>query len=458
MKVLFASSEIFPFAKSGGLADVANSLPKALSKQIDIVSVMPLYGFMDEKKLNKADISFEINLGGIEYKIEILFTKVDGFLTYFIKAPLLSTTLNLYGDKEAYANNDIRFGIFSASIVQLAKALHAEIVHLNDWHCALSAFWLKDTGIKSIFTIHNLAYQGIFEKDSLSRLGIGFEHFNMDDLEFYGKCNFMKAGIRYSDVLTTVSPTYAKEILTPTYGCGLNGFLNLYKRKLHGILNGINRDFFNPKTDELIFKNYDKNSLNLKQKNKKELYKKVNLTDIKLPLFVMISRLVEQKGFGILLESIDKILEKKLNLLLLVDGQSKFKEPLMQIAKKSKNFSLIFGYNESLSHQLYASADFLLMPSLFEPCGLNQMIAMAYGTIPIVHGTGGLKDSVHEKSSRCGKGIVFAKPSKKSLLLAIDRAMKLENIKQLQKFNMDCDLSFDESAKKYITIYKEILK
>ena len=457
MKTLFASSEIFPFAKSGGLADVANALPRALSKSIDIISVMPFYGFMNISDFQKTDIKFDINLGGINYAIEILSRQNQDILTYFIKAPLLSDTKNLYGDDKAYANNDIRFGIFSKAITQLATILNVSIVHLNDWHCALSAFWLKDRKIKTLFTIHNLAYQGIFSKDSLNRLGIDEKHFNYKDLEFYGNCNFMKAGIRYSDAITTVSPTYAKEILTPKFGCGLDGFLRFYKDKLSGILNGIDTNFFNPISDKSIFKNFDKNSLTLKQPNKEELFKKTGLKDTKLPLFVIISRLVEQKGFEIILASIDNLAKKELNLLFLVDGESEYKKPLIKYAKRYKNFELIFGYDENLSHQIYASADFLLMPSLFEPCGLNQMIAMSYGAIPIVHSVGGLKDSVHENSKKCGQGIVFSKPTKKAFMLAINRALKLKNRESIQKFNMECDFSFDKSALEYIKLYKKVL-
>ena len=457
MRVLFASSEIFPYAKSGGLADVASSLPKALSKEIDILRVMPFYGFMDESKFDKSDIKYSINLGGINYKIEILSRLDEDVLTYFIKAPLLSDTQNLYGDGGAYANNDMRFGIFSKAICSLASSLHVELVHLNDWHCALSAFWLKNSDIKTIFTIHNLAYQGIFDVQTLDRLGISRKHFNFQDLEFWGKCNFMKAGIRYSDAITTVSPTYAKEILTPKFGCGLDGFLNFYKEKLSGILNGIDTDFFNPKTDKAIFKNYDKDSLNIKRENKKTLLEKTRLQDENLPLFIMISRLVEQKGFSIILDSLDILLKEKLNLIILTEGESGYKAPLVEFAKKYKNFELLFGYDEDLSHQLYASGDFLLMPSLFEPCGLNQMIAMRYGTLPIVHRTGGLKDSVHKKVKKCGNGIVFSKPNKKAFMLAIKKALKLKDPNSLKKFDMSCDFSFAKSAKRYKKLYKEQL-
>ncbi len=457
MRVLFASSEIFPFAKSGGLADVASSLPKALHKKLDIICVMPLYGFMDESEFQKTDINFKLNLGGILYQIEVFYTKNKEIKTYFIKAPLLSDTLKMYGENRAYANNDIRFGLFSASIARLAEALHVELVHLNDWHCALSAFWLKNSPIKTIFTIHNLAYQGVFEKDTLSRLGISEKHFNYQDLEFWGKCNFMKAGIRYSDAVTTVSPSYAKEILTPQFGCGLDGFLNFYKKKLVGILNGIDTKLFDPKTDEALFENYDENSLEKKSLNKMGLLKKTRLKETKLPLFIMVSRLVEQKGFDIVLDSLDEILKQRLNLLLLVDGHSSYEMGLKEAKNRYKNLDLIFGYDENLSHQLYASADFLLMPSLFEPCGLNQMIAFRYGTIPIVHSVGGLRDSVFEKTQKCGRGIVFSKPGKKSFTQAINRALRLKDTKALQKFDMRCDFSFAKSAQRYIELYKRVL-
>ena len=457
MKILFASSEIFPYAKSGGLADVASSLPKALNKELNISSVMPFYGFMKRESFTQTDIEFKLNLGGIYYKIEVLTIKNAEVKTYFIKAPLLSDTQNLYGDEEPYANNDIRFGIFSASVAKLAETLHVELVHLNDWHCALSAFWLKNSSVKTVFTIHNLAYQGIFEKNTLARLGIDYSHFNYQDLEFWGKCNFMKAGIRYSDIITTVSPSYAKEILTPKFGCGLDGFLNFYKKKLYGILNGIDTDIFNPKTDKALFENYDKNSIEKKLINKTELLKKTKLKNPNLSLFIMVSRLVEQKGFDILLDSMDKLLKERLNLLLLVDGDSRYKKALMEIKKRYKNFDLIFGYDENLSHQIYASGDFLLMPSVFEPCGLNQMIAFRYGTIPIVHSVGGLKDSVFEKSKKCAQGIVFLKQTKKSFLLAIHRALELKNRNEISRFDMNCDFSFDKSAKEYIKLYKKVL-
>ena len=462
MRVLFCASEIFPFAKTGGLADVASALPKALKDEVEINSVMPLYGFMSKEKFQKESLTFSVSLGGIDYEIELYSTYNDGVKTYFIDAPLLSATQDLYGDeKGAYANNDLRFGIFCAAVVALASKLKIDILHLNDWHSALCALFIKESSldIKTIFTIHNLAYQGVFEFNALSRLGIDESYFTIDGLEFYGNINFMKAGIAYSDKITTVSPQYAKEILTKEFGCGLEGFLSLHREKLSGILNGIDSDFFNPKTDLALSFPYDSQSLEKKYEDKKALLKTSKLKTPKKPLFVMISRLAHQKGFDLLLLALKPLLKKKLNFLLLGDGESHYKKRLETIALAHENFEFRVGYNEQLSHRIYAAADFLLMPSLYEPCGLNQFIAMRYGTIPIVHAVGGLYDSVQEDGLASQSGIVFKKPTKKALLDAIERALGLKNeqINKINHFNMSRELSFDESAKHYLCLYKGVL-
>ena len=462
MRVLFCASEIFPFAKTGGLADVASALPKALSDEVEIDSVMPLYSFMDKEKFQKELLNFSVSLGGMDYMIELYSTYNGGVKTYFIDAPLLSTTQDLYGDEKGdYTNNDLRFGIFCAAVVALASKLKIDILHLNDWHSALCALFIKESSldIKTIFTIHNLAYQGVFEPNALSRLGIDASYFTTDGLEFYGNINFMKAGIAYSDKITTVSPQYAKEILTKEFGCGLEGFLSLHSEKLSGILNGIDNDFFNPKTDLALSVPYDSQSLEKKYENKKALLKTSKLKTPKKPLFVMISRLVHQKGFDLLLLALKPLLKKKLNLLILGDGGSHYKKRLEKIASTHKNFEFQVGYDEQFSHKIYAAADFLLMPSLYEPCGLNQFIAMRYGTIPIVHAVGGLYDSVQEDGSASQSGIVFKKPTKKALLDAIERALslKLEQINKINHFNMTRDLSFGKSAKQYLSLYKGVL-
>jgi len=457
MKVLFASSEMYPYAKSGGLADVAASLPKSLAEFVDISTLMPFYSFMKKDGLIMKH-SDEIELGEVSYGLN--FYKKANTATYFVEAALLSDTQNLYADEFGdYANNDLRFGIFSKAIIVLAKKLEVELLHLNDWHTALSSLYLKEekSKIKTILTIHNLAYQGLFSKDSLERLSIDKKYFNTDGLEFYDKINFLKAGIAYSDAITTVSPTYAKEILTQEFGCGLDGFLNYHKAKLYGVLNGIDKTLFNPKTDKYLYKNYDHNSLEIKRENKKAFLKTSSLKKSKLPLFVMVTRIVEQKGIDLIIKSLKKLVSKKLNLLIVGEGSSEFATKLERLSNKYENFEFINTYSEELSHQIYAAADFFLMPSRFEPCGLSQMISMAYGTLPIVHEVGGLKDSVVDDVD----GIVFKDGRKKDLLRAVKRAIKLK--KNSEKFNsmritaMKKNLSFTKSALKYIEIYKKVL-
>jgi len=455
MKILFAASEIYPYAKTGGLADVADALPKSLQKECDIFTVMPLYSFID-KECMKVFKQIELDLGGVGY--DITFYTLDNH--FFIEAPLLSTTAHLYGDTTGdYASNDLRFGIFCKAIATLCEMLEIDIAHLNDWHTALSALFIQEKGLhtKTLFTIHNLAYQGIFPKESLGRLGIDTRYFTMQTLEYYGNINFLKAGIALSDAMTTVSPTYAQQILTPEFGCGLDGMLRYHQHKLTGILNGINTDVFDPKSDPNLFCNYDANSLEQKYKNKVAFLKHSTLKDPRKPLFVVLSRLVEQKGIDILLGAMPRILEKKLNLFILGEGSSEEVTKLSDFAQKYPNFEFRNCYDEILSHQAYAAADFLLMPSRFEPCGLAQMIAMRYGVIPIVHATGGLRDSVFEKEEQCGRGVRFEKFSKKEFLLAIDRGLLLRSDDALKHFNMQCDFSFKKSAQAYLRVYRSLV-
>jgi starch synthase len=451
MKVLFAASEIFPYAKTGGLADVANSLPCALKKYSDISRVMPLYGFMFVDTFLLYD-NFTVSLDGGHYGVEIYTKEDEGIVTYFIKAAHLSQTQQPYGDEKGdYADNALRFGIFCMAIVELSIRLNIELIHLNDWHTALVAFFVKehDLDIKTIFTIHNLAYQGIFTKDVLALLGINNKYFHMDALEFYGKINFLKAGVAFSDAITTVSPTYAKEIQTPAFGCGLDGFLKLHEKKLSGILNGINLDVFPP------LKNIEQ-----KKKAKKILCKKYGFKNPDLPLFVMVSRLVEQKGIDLVLHSFEDLRLKEINIFIVGEGDKRYAEALTVLSKKYENFYFFQGYDEALSHQTYLASDFLLMPSSFEPCGLNQFIAMQNASIAVVHEVGGLKDSVHEEKAVCGQGITYTQQNQKEFLYAVDRALELQNdTKKRQRivaFNLGCDFSFDRGAKAYLKIYNKL--
>lgn len=470
-RLLFAASEVYPFAKSGGLADVAHSLPRALNSDYDVDVVMPLYQFVERGKfaILPLDESYTVSMGGVEYPIELYGCLYEGLNYRFVYSPLLCDREFLYGPPESgYEDNALRFGLFAYAVSALLKMGDYETVHLNDWQSALVALLVKeDEAIKTktLFTIHNLAYQGIFDRGVLAELGIDEKHFTMEGLEFYDQVNFMKAGIAYADMVTTVSPTYAEEILTPEFGCGLEGFLQHHRSKLAGIVNGIDTEHFSPSQDRALTKPYS--DLRGKGVNKKAYLNEVGLSKTKRPLFIFIGRFTWQKGMELLIESLPKIASLECSIAILGEGEAKYHDELKTIAAEYSNIHLEFGYDESLSHRMYAAADFLLMPSLFEPCGLNQMIAMHYGAMPVVHNVGGLADTVQayknfDKKSAKGYGVVFNKPSASAFIKAIDKALGLYTSKtkynKIVKHNMLCDFSWQESARLYRELYVNITK
>lgn len=467
-RVLFACSEVYPFAKTGGLADVAHSLPRELGKTFEMTVAMPLYRFMDAKRFGIEPIGepFTLPMGGKEYTVRLHGCRYQEIEYRFVETPILSDREFPYGPPECgYEDNALRFGLFSYALVHLIREIGYEIAHLNDWQCALAALLIKqDTSLecKTLFTIHNLAYQGVFEHSVLDELGIGHEHFTMEGLEFYGKVNLMKAGIAYADTVTTVSPTYAKEILTTEFGCGLEGFLHHHRTKLVGIVNGIDPDHFSPLSDQRLFSPYE--SYKGKTANKKALLSEVGLKGVSKPLFVFVGRFTGQKGVDLLIESLPAILAAKCNVIVLGDGEKRYFDSLETLAAAHSNLLPIYGYDETLSHRLYAAADFLLMPSLFEPCGLNQLIAIAYGTIPIVHRVGGLADTVKpiagfDPDKNGGFGIVFKKPVPKALSAAVEEAMLLytdtARLRTVASHNMMHDVSWNSSAKRYAALYRK---
>lgn len=474
MSLLFSSSEVYPFAKSGGLADVAYSLPRVLSSEHDVHVFMPLYQFINRERFNivALDDCFRIVMGGVTYSIELYGCKYEGLDYRFIYSPLLCDREFLYGPPGGcYKDNAIRFGIFNYAMVALLKRDRYDIAHLNDWQSALVPLLINEDKViqtKTLFTIHNLAYQGTFESSVLKELGIDDKYFSMEGLEFYGQVNFMKAGIAYADMITTVSPTYAKEILTTEFGCGLEGFLRVHRNKLAGIVNGIDMEHFSPSDDKALIAPYV--DLRGKAVNKRVYLKDINLKGINKPLFIFIGRFTWQKGIDLLIEALSKMVLLECNIAILGEGEEKYYDALKIIAEKYSNVHLEFGYDESLSHRMYAAADFLLMPSLFEPCGLAQMIAMHYGQIPIVHNVGGLVDTVYhyedfnaKTTKKNGYGIVFSKPSVFLFLKAIDQALALyktkkRNYNKIVKHNMLCDFSWNESAKLYAQLYQTITK
>ncbi|WOE69176.1 glycogen/starch synthase [Hydrogenimonas thermophila] len=469
MKLLFASAEIFPFAKSGGLADISFALSKALNKKNSVTAIMPLYRCIDKTHydIRSTGECFNLYFWGVSYDIELFTTTIEDLKVVFIYNELLCERDFLYGPStEGYEDNDLRFAIFCHAIVEIVKRGFFEILHLNDWHTALAALLARDAGVntKIIYTIHNLAYQGLFPKSSMVSTGIDPKHFRMEEVEFYGEVNWMKAGIGNADAVTTVSPSYAVQIQTPEFGCGLDGFLRVHREKLTGILNGIDTKLFDPSTDPMLPSTYSKTSKRGKSVCKKRFFREIEIDQSTLPLFIFIGRFVEQKGLELIIEAIEEMLKRPLVFAMLGDGEEKYHSALQKVAKKESNFHLHFGYDETLAHKMYAAADFLVMPSLFEPCGLNQMIAMRYGTIPLVHKTGGLRDTVHQIIPRkrvCGMGFVFDKMTKEVFLQSIDDALELyanrSKLNSIRTFNMSCDFSIQKCAKEYLKLYESLL-
>ncbi|MCF7887120.1 MAG: glycogen synthase GlgA [Candidatus Omnitrophica bacterium] len=453
MNIAFCSSEVYPFAKTGGLADVSGSLPlslAALGHQVKIF--MPWYkGIKPEKHFD--------DFATIEHQgIEVVFIKNE----HFFKRDYLYTT-----DKGDYPDNLERFAFFSRQILKVLKELNfsPDIIHNNDWQTSLVSMYLKIfyndddffQNTKTILTIHNLVFQGIFDKKDFEHLGISWDYFNMHYLEFYGKINLLKGGIIFSDAITTVSPTYARQIQTNEFGCGLEGVSTEKKDRLKGILNGIDYKVWDPKEDGFIYKKYAK-SLKAKLENKLNLQKEMKLAQDKdILLFGMVSRLTEQKGLDILTESIEVML-KKSQLIILGTGDLKYHKKLREIQKNNKErFSLHIDFDEALAHKIYAASDVFLLPSRFEPCGLSQLISFKYGAIPLVNLTGGLVDTVSDLS-KGGSGFTLKKYDKNSLIKLLKKAQRLFKDKKkwnsIVKANMKKDFSWKKAAKQYLNLYQ----
>ena len=465
MKVLFVSSEIFPFAKSGGLADVASSLPKALlCKHSDVTSIMPLYSTINKEKNEIISTGFNYSfwVGHTEYHFEVY----QNDETLFLKDNnhLFDRDV-MYGD---YEDNDIRFGVFSYAVLEYIKAKgeHFDILHINDWQTALIAILSKEyykLDSHIVFTIHNLAYQGVFPNNTIDRLGLDWKHFTYDKLEFHDHVNFMKSAIVYSDMVTTVSPTYAKEIETKEFGCNLEHLMQDHEYKLKGILNGIDYDEFGPEIDEYIPFNYSSSMLDVKQENKNRLLEELNLFGNQKPLFIFIGRFTYQKGIEQLIMAIDHLKGRDdVNLAILGSGDDIYNAKLQNLIGAYPNISITLGYNERLARKLYSASDFLLMPSIYEPCGLNQMIAMSYGSLPIVKNVGGLKDSVVHfdgltQLPNNGVGIKFDDDNREAITYSIDNALSLyhnkEHYNHLITHNMELDFSWSIRAGEYIDLY-----
>ena len=482
-KILFLSPEVAPFAKSGGLADVAGSLPLALKRLgLDVRMVVPYYRIIKEgdfkNRLLLKDI--EIPLGEDRLKADIFETSTgDGLLVYLIEREDLYDRPNLYGNSRGdYYDNIERFTFFAHAALRLAEklAFKPDVVHCHDWQTGLVPALLKGpykrsryfSGAATVFTIHNMGYQGVFPADKLSITGLArSDFFRPEGMEYWGNISLLKAGIVYSEAITTVSPTYAKEIQTPEYGLGMEGVLQHRRESLWGILNGVDYDQWNPDKDPHTAARYSPKGLGGKMICKESLIKEMGLAPSLMdkPLLGMISRLDEQKGLDILVEALDKVLLLDVGLVILGSGRKGIQDMLHEAARHSpERVGVCIGFDEPLAHRIMAGADILLIPSRYEPCGLTQMYALKYGTVPVVRETGGLNDTITNFDIKTGRGNGFKfGPSEASAFLhAIKNAVNLfkdqKVWKTLMANGMQSDFSWDRSAETYIEIYRSILK
>ncbi len=458
MKVLFCSSEVVPFAKTGGLADVSGALPLALQEQgAEVKIALPKYrGIKSRGRVVKIGETLEV---------------------YLIENDRYFNREGLYGNNTGdYPDNLERFAFFCEQILHLLKerGFCPEIIHCNDWQTALIPVYLKTklrddaffSQTKTIFTIHNLAYQGIFLRDRFIQTHLDERLFNKQALEFYGKVNLLKGGLVFSDFITTVSPTYAQEIQTRQFGCRLEGVLRKRREDLLGIINGIDYKLWNPAADDKIFQKFGAETLKDKYINKRKLQQELNLSPEKdVPLLGMIGRLTEQKGIDLVISCLAKISGLNLQFIILGTGEAKYHLLLEKIKQKNYgNISINLRFDSSLAHKIYAGCDMFLMPSNFEPCGLGQLISLKYGTIPIVRKTGGLADTVidYNPDNKAGNGLVFTKYTSREMLQALMRAIKLYKNKKewcrLMLQAMKYDFSWETSAQKYIQLYNRVMR
>jgi starch synthase len=478
LKVLFLSAEVVPFAKTGGLADVAGSLPKAIrALGHDIRVAMPRYGRIDPVKFELKEVlpAFPVPMDKRTEEAAVL----QGVIGRDVPVYMIENAK--YYDRDGiymYPDDAERFVFFCRSALEMLGRLgwRPDIIHCNDWHTAIVPNWLKTlyrddplfAHTATVYTIHNLAYQGIFGHRVLEIAGIAEQGFmyHPEMVDLSEVVDLMARGIFFADVINTVSERYAQEILTPEFGEKLDPLLRERRERLFGIVNGIDYEVMNPATDKYIAQNYDLDHLQKRVANKMDLQKEANLQqDPVIPLIGVISRLTDQKGFDILGDVIDHVLDLDLQLVLLGTGDPHYHEMFSRIAQAYPGRVAVFlTFNASLAQKIYAGSDMFLMPSRFEPCGLGQLIAMRYGSVPIVRATGGLADTVQDLNPTTGEGngFSFVRHDRWTLFATIVRAVEnykyRETWQKLQVRGMTADFSWNASAKKYVDLYWRALQ
>ena len=472
MKVCFIAAEAAPFVKVGGLGDVIGSLPKALRELgVDARVILPLYSSIDRERFGLKYKAYQfVDLGWRHSYCGIFETEVEGVPCYFVDNEQYFNRDSIYGQ----IDDGERFAFFSKAALEILPALDfkPDVVNVNDWHTALSVIYLdvlksreaefyKD--MKSVLSIHNIEFQGKFNPYEMGNL-FGLENKYFDALIYNGDLNLLKGAIQLADRVNTVSQTYAREILDPYFSYGLDKILNVEQGKLRGILNGIDVDKFNPKTDPMIPVNYDLKTFEDKVQNKLAFQKEMDLeVNADIPLIGMVTRLTHQKGIDLILQASEDILRTGAQLVILGTGDAHYESALRSLEHyRHDRVRSILLFSNEMSAKIYAASDLFLMPSKTEPCGLSQLISMRYGTIPVVHRVGGLRDTVIPFTGVEGNGFTFESFQAGDMMDAIYRAVTCfyqspDEWKQIIKNNLQKDVSWEQSAKKYLDLYHEVV-
>ena len=472
MKVCFIAAEAAPFVKVGGLGDVIGSLPKALRELgVDARVILPLYSSIDRERFGLKYKAYQfVDLGWRHSYCGIFETEVDGVPCYFVDNEQYFNRDSIYGQ----ADDGERFAFFSKAALEILPALDfkPDVVNVNDWHTALSVIYLdvlksreaefyKD--MKSVLSIHNIEFQGRFNPYEMGNL-FGLENKYFDALIYNGDVNLLKGAIQLADRVNTVSETYAREILDPYFSYGLDKILTVEQGKLRGILNGIDVDKFNPKTDPMIPVNYDLKTFEDKVQNKLAFQKEMDLeVNADIPLIGMVTRLTHQKGIDLILQASEEILKTGAQLVILGTGDAHYESALRSLEHyRHDRVRSILLFSNEMSAKIYAASDLFLMPSKTEPCGLSQLISMRYGTVPVVHRGGGLRDTVIPFTGVEGNGFTFESFQAGDMMDAIYRAVTCfyqspDEWKQIIKNNLQKDVSWEQSAKKYLDLYHEVV-
>ena len=479
LNILFAAAEVVPFAKTGGLADVSGALPKALQKLgHEIIVVMPRYYTIELQHLEKLPAPLGVPMGVMgEYWAGVYTTTLpqSDVKIYFIDYEEYFGRSGLYGDENGgYHDNDNRFVFFSKAALQLCKMLHftPDIIHANDWHTAAMPILSKTRFVHdfayaaSVLTIHNLQHQGSFYKGLMDVMEIGWEHFNPHEFESFDSVNLLKGGIATADAVTTVSKKYAQEIQTQEFGFGLQEHIKAHAHKLFGILNGVDYKEWNPSLDKYLIKNYDFDAMDGKKACKKDLQRHFALPQREaVALIGFVGRLVEQKGIELIASVINGLLDQDIQVVMLGTGEKWAEDFFREVAYHRENFALHIGYSNELAHKIEAGCDMFLMPSIFEPCGLNQIYSLRYGTLPIVRAAGGLDDTIvnFDTKHKKGNGFKFYDATSEALYNTVLWAIGIYNkdkvaFEKMQQRAMHAHFSWDDAAKEYEKVYRFALE